>query len=497
MTRIHSLLLAATALAGAGFAQTAAAEDAYLAGGASLPNAYYTQAMNCYGNTDQTLHVNNNTDQVIANYSGCPGTVNSGVSLGYVSTGSGRGIEGYIANDAARYLYTDKDSSAAGFQVRAADSSLLTLNSTMPLFSGSDAALTTAQLAALASAGATDNVQGTVDIRADGVADDPSNANDYKNFVANYGAVIQVPALYAAVAVAFDPTYRDENGVEQSLGRVTLSQSDVCGIFTGSITTLNGLAIQLVGRSDGSGTTELFTRFLASACGGVFSNPEGTQTLPNSGIYTTLANGNDGVAAALNYSTATPANTIRIGYLSNDYLSDAVNGLNHARPGSAWAGYGITAARIINANNGTAYDPNVAGITAASLAVGFTPPTGADAADPAKWAPLAANSAIENPTAGYPIIGTSNHLVYSCYSTEARRLAVAGTNASGATPGYLYWYYNTPSVVTPLLGQAGFVALPTALRNAITSTFFNSSSSLAIGSKEAGTCASGVTGTGA
>lgn len=491
MKRMHSLLLAATALAGAGFAQTAAAESAFLAGGASLPNAYYTQALNCYGGTDQTLHFNNNTDQVITNYSGCTSTVNSDVSLGYVSTGSGRGIEGYIANDAARYLYTDKDSSTLGFQVRAQDGSLISLSTRAALFSGSDAALTTAQLAALASTGATANVQGAVDIRAAGVADDSANADDYQNFAANYGAVIQVPALYAAVAVAYDPTYRDANGVEQSLGRVTLSKSDVCGIFTGSITTLNGVNIQLVGRSDNSGTTELFTRFLASACGGVFSNAEGTQALPNSGIYTTLANGNDGVAAALNYSSATPANTIRIGYLSNDYLSDAVNGLNYARPGTAWAAYGITAARITN--NGTAYDPSPAGISAAVSAVGFTAPTGSDRADPSKWVPLAGNSSIENPSAGYPIVGTSNFLVYSCYRDDIRKNAVAN---GGSTPGFFNWYYGD-AVAEQLIQAPGFSTVGTAMSSAILGAFFNDDAAYKVGSKTSGTCAAGVTGSGA
>lgn len=83
---------------------------------------------------------------------------------------------------------------------------------------------------------------------------------------------VQVPAVAGAVAVVY-------NNADLGKTQLNLTQSDVCGIFSGSITnwsqlthtpkmaTIPSKTITLVYRSDGSGTTFSFTNYLSKVCG--------------------------------------------------------------------------------------------------------------------------------------------------------------------------------------------------------------------------------------
>lgn len=385
----------------------------------------------------------------------------------------------------------------------------------------------------------------------------------YPNPRASYGPLIQHPLLIAPVTVSFDPVYRKYNnpgngGATESyslqlpepitddsgtvIGGINLTVDALCRLFAAQnlpaadrITNWNdsrltggnsvrdpadvtqsnanfSVPIQIVGRSDSSGTTTLWTRHLARVCDavvGTSSNPygaAGTGTLPTAtrptsgGVYVrgtggvppvgetigryTTAPGNEGVAEYVDFArvpsasqndtaagltfngTVNPADVLtqgRIGYMGPDYVLPA-----STRTGSN--NYGLVPFSVEN-SSGTFVLPTP---DAASAAFGgITPPTGANAANPANWvASVSELEALADPTdaTAYPIVGTSNFLAYSCYrfSGVANRISA-----------YMNWYLRQPTVNAftnqaplNLLTSAGLSPLPLNWRDAIRTTFY-------------------------
>jgi phosphate transport system substrate-binding protein len=132
------------------------------------------------------------------------------------------------------------------------------------------------------------------------------------------GAVVQIPWTAGGVAVAYNLP---------GVGALRLSPRALAGIFAGRITRWNDPAIkadnpdaplpasgiQVVHRSDGSGTTNVFTDYLKAVAPDIWTYPSGKDW--PAGTAGTGAKGSDGVTAAVKQSTGA------IGY---------------ARPGSAW-----------------------------------------------------------------------------------------------------------------------------------------------------------------
>ncbi|NJN57243.1 MAG: phosphate ABC transporter substrate-binding protein PstS [Leptolyngbyaceae cyanobacterium SL_5_9] len=171
-------------------------------------------------------------------------------------------------------------------------------------------------------AGIEQYLAGTVDF---GATDAPLSEEEREQFASQYGAgPIQVPMTGGAVVFAYNLP-----GAEEGL---QLSREAYCGIVGGDITSwddpaiaevnegvdLPSTPIQFVHRSDGSGTTFIFTNHIAEACpnweagaGRALEWPTGTG-----------ARGNEGITAQVQQTEGA------IGYVEYAYANE--NGLSMA-----------------------------------------------------------------------------------------------------------------------------------------------------------------------
>lgn len=170
-------------------------------------------------------------------------------------------------------------------------------------------------------AGVEQYLAGTVDF---GATDSPLKAEEKEKFKAKYGAdPIQVPMTAGSVVFAYNlPAVKD----------LKLSRKAYCGIATGKITkwndpaiaaanagaTLPDKAISFVHRSDGSGTTAVFTGHLKAACPEWTAGANKTVEWP----VGTGAKGNPGVTAQVQQADGS------IGYVEYAYAKE--NGLTMA-----------------------------------------------------------------------------------------------------------------------------------------------------------------------
>jgi len=356
--------------------------------------------------------------------------------------------------------------------------------------------------------------------------------------------------LIAPVAIAYDPVYKKVadaagvvtsysfalksaktakiNNVTYQVGGLPLDADAYCKIFKGTIkdwnaaelTALNGgqslraktdpvtTGLQIVGRSDSSGTTSIWTRHLAAVCSGGADTDytNGATTLPSGlrgptydktlantapagevlGKYT-LAAGNDGVAKYIDFSaTPAPSATLvqgRMGYVGIDWT----NGYATAT-GSAAVGYALHVAMLKNfAPTPIFVLPSPA---AANLAFGTTllPPQSTtkgayNAGDTtfglrtnaADWVQSTSKtSVLAKPTGAkaYTIVGTSNFIGYTCYQDAA---------VAAKLKGYLNWYFSnkvTTDTKVGILTLSGFSPMPTAWQTAIRDTFVSNKNGL-------------------
>jgi phosphate transport system substrate-binding protein len=165
-------------------------------------------------------------------------------------------------------------------------------------------------------AGVEQYLSGTVDF---GASDAPLTEEEIQAFVDQYGAdPIQVPTVGGAVVFAYNLP-----GVEEDL---RLSREAYCGILTGDITSWDAPAIQeanpdvelpstpvtFVHRSDGSGTTFLFTSHIEAACPDWPSGAAKTVEWPT-GVG---ARGNEGISAQVQQTAGA------IGYVEYAYANE-------------------------------------------------------------------------------------------------------------------------------------------------------------------------------
>jgi ABC-type phosphate transport system substrate-binding protein len=548
MTRI-GVSASALLLASLGASTASAAITTTYGAGASLPAPYFRQAADCFGTTEKLLFSGTppTSSPVRAfNYTGAESQncatekATDDVRIKYMSTGSGTGIRGFFSHDPAQ---VGDVSSASGIQ-------------NFPSFDYglSETALGATEVGYYNNGNTEVAGGGSVAVTVVAPRATPA-AGQYKNPRTNYGALIQVPLLIAPVTIAFDPVYkkvRQADGTVKSYsfnlafkradgsGGLRLSQEVVCAIFNGDIrnwndkrlTALNGgkslqstsdrstfsVPMQIVGREDSSGTSSLWTRFLAKACEnydgnsyidstsrlpGTYTDSSGTtrttatgnkdlagafyqkanSNAPVSGERTgtyTLANGNDGVAKYVDFTrepgSAEQSSVVqgRIGYLGPDYALPAVLFTATNR-------YNLMTADVENrAGNFVAPTATAALASFGSILPPDTDSKGAykpssdgssrSRSNPQDWVePAKKTSPLANPSAsnGYPILGTSNFLGYTCYKSKTTRSAVQR---------FQRYFAANPTVVDPKLGilaKSGFAAMPEAWQTAIERSFFD------------------------
>lgn len=341
MVRKVQLMTTAAAFVAAGFSGVAGAQtvETVYGAGASLPAPYFRQAADCYSVDGALIFAGTPpvvvTDTPEFNYTGTPAqncaTTDAAPNdqIVYKSTGSGTGIASFYSHEPA----------VAG-DVSAADGTQLFPKIDFAL---SETSLSASDVAAYNNGG---TVQG-VTVVAPGVT--PATGQ-YQNPRYNYGAMIQFPLLIAPVTIAYDPVYKKLRNGDGSItefafnlrygradgtGGMRLDQPTICGIFNGDVvnfadnklTKLNGnvklqdpadpettftAPLQIVGREDSSGTTSLWTRFLAKACESYAGNNYADSTSRLPGTYvdlggstrtTTAANGEDLVGAVWDKSS--------------------------------------------------------------------------------------------------------------------------------------------------------------------------------------------------
>ena len=594
--KLNKFNLLAAAAASAFSAGTAQAQFAFptatiVGTGATLPQNVSRQSGDCYGvKNDLGFGVTAPSNapaaktlfdftfdtpaaNTLGNFFQCATRdVQPNVTQRYLSTGSGQGVTAFLNNrvsanqnvSATFAAYTAFD----GYQ-----------------FSFSETALSAANLTTYSTA-----LINPFSRYGTGTIDPVTGANSapVSDTALNlFGAAIQVPFVIAPIAVGYSPIYakvRNNGGLIDTYrftvagarpdgsGGLKLTRAQMCGIYNGVITNWNQLPtnvvnrdvtdpdtfnvpIRLVGRSETSGTTSVYTRAIAAQCTGLsvntgvggtapltaivnkFGNSE--NRLPYDGVtqvagtaYTgaagvisptnslsgaffdkgtgaitigteatglfTVANGNDGVAAATALHPD-PSATIgdrtingRVNYVSPEQTLPAAlfNGAN---------AFGLNSASLQPNGIGTTY----VGPDAKNASIAFSavqPPqskgtAGAYCTDAAacptaygdrgtqtSWVQASDKTApLANPAKGYPMIGSSNILLYTCYAGPARRQAVNGYVATvmgkttkdslnQAMPALIF-----SDAVNGLFAKNGLAALPTAWRNAITETFLKNS----------------------
>lgn len=276
---------------------------------------------------------------------------------------------------------------------------------------------------------------------------------------AAWGPLIQVPSVATSVAIPFNKT---------GTANVDLSVNQLCGVFSGRLTDWSQItgsgrtgAITVVYRSDLSGTTELFTRFLNAKCAetGTFAITTNFANSYSGGVPAgaVFASGSANVMTALNEAQG------RITYMSPDYAATTLAGLDDATKVARVAGV----------------SPAPANVSAAIAAVAV--PAAANRANPNAWVPVFAAttnpndpSVVAYPTSGYPILGFTNVIFSQCYANAAQSTQVRDffTRHYGAVAAN-----NNDAAIT----ANRFVPLPTTWKNAIRGSFLTTSSAQSIG----------------
>ncbi|HEY0183367.1 MAG TPA: substrate-binding domain-containing protein, partial [Rhodopila sp.] len=289
------------------------------------------------------------------------------------------------------------------------------------------------------------------------------SAAQISSFTSLYGyPIVQIPTMGTPITIPFNISSKTTNG------SVTLTNDDVCGIFSGKITNWSGVsthpttaAIKVAYRADGSGTSFLLTQHLAATCttgNSSFSLPiAATTTFAN--LFSTVPSTFTGVTGSPGVQAAVLATAGAVGYLSPDFtqIAQEHNGDTDFSPVAAVGATAATAVTPTRPNTTTA-------LTLATIPGEPSNTTGVPTVttDPTHWVPVSAN-----PTSGYPIVGYTTWDLAQDYKNA--------TIATGLTTFLTGWYGSTTEI-----NNRGFVAVPAALNTAIVNTFLSGTGSLAI-----------------
>jgi ABC-type phosphate transport system substrate-binding protein len=255
------------------------------------------------------------------------------------------------------------------------------------------------------------------------------SSGDITNYTTNKlptrGRVNQIPVFFGAITPVFNPA-----AVSGTSPRI--STLDLCKLFDGRITAYSGLSapsatnlsglVNIIVRSDSSGTTTAFTAYLANQCGalvnsGALAPTPGFTTYyltatngvnlfptsaPNPSTSFARAQGNDGVAALVNATAGGH------GYVEAAFAAPTTTGgpIQASLQSLASATTFLTAS-VINVRNATTN-------------VSFTPNS---PANPCVLTVTGLNASVAN---AYPIVTQSYALTYQNYPTVDESNATKG-----------------------------------------------------------------------
>ena len=493
------VMLGASALALASAIGANAYAATIFGGGSTLLAPVWTQQAFCYDDdaANQTYLLPESPLSRTVNATtatGCPD--NTGTLIRMDATASGIGEAGLFANSPVASLFgTTAGTISTTVQYGLSDNSLVGTD-LAAYDKGTGATETFAFQGNTTTATAPASLQGLTFSTA------PVSGTNFPISKGKYGPMVQFPVSIDPVAITYNPTYTSGSATftfNIKNGAVLhLSKATYCGIFTGAITNWNDAAltadnantslkslsdsgtfsvpIKLVGRSDSSGTTSIFTRHLATVCGSA-DYTAGTTTLPSSvvALFSTQPGSNEVASTVASTQGA-------MGYIGADYVLPAVTrtgGATNAR---------LAAAALAN-SLGAFVLPTA---TAASAAFGaLAPPqsnsdgtyksadTTTDRHDPTQWVQsTAAGVPLANPTAtgSYPIVGTTNFIGYTCYAS--------GSSSVGILQNFLN--FGGGATGKTILNNAALGQLPTQWLVAIGDTFLNPTSPVVSGDTAAG-----------
>lgn len=292
--------------------------------------------------------------------------------------------------------------------------------------------------------------------------------NGVNSTVANYGRLVQVPAIATPVLLPYK---------EAGVTALNLSTEQICRIFSydsaarnwSQVTTAaddggvgSASAIEVVYRIETSGTTELLSRFLNAAC---------APYLPSGKSFTISNNFKTVVASALSLTAGDDTNgdglpDVWVGASGSSGVNTALgqpHRLGFLTPDpNVYTGKDNSVVARINS-----YQPSAAVIQNAIAAL--TPPATAIArGNPLNWVP-----AYALPTTSYPIYGTTNLVLGQCYAGGAG----AGTSAA-AVKNFLS---NLNSgAYDAYINAHNFVKLPSNWNTAIAQAFLTAGSTLEV-----------------
>jgi ABC-type phosphate transport system substrate-binding protein len=230
------------------------------------------------------------------------------------------------------------------------------------------------------------------------------------------GDLIQLPSMGVAVAIPVNDTGLTKNY------KLVMDDNDLCGVFSAKFTNFNQLSgftkakiaagpINVVYRSDGSGTSFLLTNHLSAVCTGSNSNITFTATTSFASLFPNgkpPANfygesGSSGVASFLNGTSSYGPQPQALGYITPDYTSVD-------NPSDTLVVAAITSGAV-KAGQPTVKDIGLALDTPASGQNLNPPANAAQAANPTAWVPL-----IQTVKRGYPIVGYTTFDLAQCYN---------------------------------------------------------------------------------
>jgi ABC-type phosphate transport system substrate-binding protein len=237
------------------------------------------------------------------------------------------------------------------------------------------------------------------------------------------GNLIQLPSMGVGVAIPVN------NPAIRKNGELTLSDNDLCGVFSGRITDFGQITdsaippapgpFNVLYRTDAEGPTFWLTDHLAAVCNAGNSAIQFQATTSFASLFPGAPPANfiataDGQALA-SLMSCPGAPPLAIGYDTPDYTTiDPKSGatLTCTDRGAKHSMLVVAGLQV----GGAAYTPTVTnivlGLTHPLAGSDLTPPQSASAgADPTQWAPV-----VQTVTQGYPIIGYTSFNLAQCYA---------------------------------------------------------------------------------
>ena len=304
-------------------------------------------------------------------------------------------------------------------------------------------------------------------------SDSKLSATELSTYATNkqptWGKLIQVPSVATSVAIPFN---------KAGDAAVDLSVQELCGVFSGRITDWGDISgadrtgpITVVYRSESSGTSELFTRFLNAKCNaeaGTFAVTTTFGTSFSGGLPAgaVSAAGSQGVMNALGAAEG------RITYMSPDYAASTLEGLDDA---TKVARVGKDEAQGVE---GVSPAPGNVSAAIALVPVPATSPASVRA-NQDNWVPVFGKDGVTGvqpyPTSGYPILGFTNLIFSQCY---------ANAGQTGQVRDFFTKHFGATANNDAAISANRFVPLPANWKTAITDTFVTSTSALSIGKSD-------------